>query len=76
MTVRMPVPEADILKRREDIVRAFRTMLPDDCVIDGANAMRPFETDARFGFHHVNAHEDGDDVIVDICTFEDAGITS
>src|SRR5581483_1222217 len=34
----------------------------------------PFETDARFGFHHVNAYEDGDDVIADICTFEDAEI--
>ncbi len=34
----------------------------------------PFETDARFGFHHVNAYEDGDDVVVDICTFDDAEI--
>jgi len=35
---------------------------------------RPFETDARFGVHHVNAYEDGDDVVVDICTFDDAEI--
>jgi carotenoid cleavage dioxygenase-like enzyme len=34
----------------------------------------PFEADARFGFHHVNSYEDGDDVVVDICTFPDAGI--
>jgi carotenoid cleavage dioxygenase-like enzyme len=34
----------------------------------------PFETEARFGFHHVNAYEEGDDVVVDICTFEDAKI--
>jgi beta,beta-carotene 9',10'-dioxygenase len=34
----------------------------------------PFETDARFGFHHVNSYEEGDDVVVDICTFQDAGI--
>ena len=34
----------------------------------------PFETDARFGFHHVNAYEDGDEVVVDICTFDDAEI--
>jgi beta,beta-carotene 9',10'-dioxygenase len=34
----------------------------------------PFETDARFGFHHVNSYEDRDDVVVDICTFPDAGI--
>jgi carotenoid cleavage dioxygenase-like enzyme len=34
----------------------------------------PFEADARFGFHFVNAYEDGDEVIADICTFPDAGI--
>jgi carotenoid cleavage dioxygenase-like enzyme len=34
----------------------------------------PFETDARFGFHFVNAYEDGDEVVADICTFADAGI--
>jgi beta,beta-carotene 9',10'-dioxygenase len=34
----------------------------------------PFEADARFGFHHVNSYEDGDDVVVDICTFSDAQI--
>jgi carotenoid cleavage dioxygenase-like enzyme len=34
----------------------------------------PFETDARFAFHHVNAFEDGDDVVVDLCTFDDAQI--
>jgi beta,beta-carotene 9',10'-dioxygenase len=34
----------------------------------------PFETDARFGFHFVNAYEDGDEVVADICSFADAGI--
>ncbi len=34
----------------------------------------PFETEARFGFHHVNAYDDGDEVVVDISTFPDAGI--
>lgn len=33
-----------------------------------------FETDARFGFHHVNAFEDGDEVVVDLCTVADASI--
>ena len=37
-------------------------------------ARGPFTTDACFGFHHVNAYDDGDDVICDICTFADAGI--
>jgi beta,beta-carotene 9',10'-dioxygenase len=34
----------------------------------------PFETEARFGFHHVNAYDEGDELIVDICTFADATI--
>jgi beta,beta-carotene 9',10'-dioxygenase len=34
----------------------------------------PFEADARFAFHHVNAYEDGDEVVADICTFADATI--
>ena len=33
-----------------------------------------FETDACFAFHHVNAYEDDDEVIVDVCTVPDAGI--
>jgi beta,beta-carotene 9',10'-dioxygenase len=33
-----------------------------------------FETDACFGFHHVNAYENGDEVVVDVCTIPDAGI--
>jgi carotenoid cleavage dioxygenase-like enzyme len=36
--------------------------------------VRAFETDACFAFHHVNAYESGDKVIVDICVFDDAGI--
>jgi beta,beta-carotene 9',10'-dioxygenase len=39
----------------------------------GAHA-GPFETEARFGFHHVNAYEDGDEIVADICTFPDAEI--
>jgi carotenoid cleavage dioxygenase-like enzyme len=34
----------------------------------------PFETEARFGFHHVNAYEEDGDVVADICTYEDASI--
>lgn len=37
-------------------------------------ATGPFECDARFAFHHVNAYEDGDRVVVDLCTYPDAGI--
>jgi beta,beta-carotene 9',10'-dioxygenase len=34
----------------------------------------PFETDPGFAFHHVNSFEENGDVVVDICTYSDAGI--
>ncbi len=34
----------------------------------------PFTAEPRFAFHHVNAYEDGDEVIADVCTFADAGV--
>jgi beta,beta-carotene 9',10'-dioxygenase len=33
-----------------------------------------FQSDACFAFHHVNAYEDGEEVVVDLCAFEDASI--
>jgi beta,beta-carotene 9',10'-dioxygenase len=33
-----------------------------------------FQTDPCFAFHHVNAYENGDEVVVDLCAFEDAGV--
>ena len=33
-----------------------------------------FQTDACFGFHHVNAYEDGGEVVVDLCSYPDASI--
>jgi beta,beta-carotene 9',10'-dioxygenase len=33
-----------------------------------------FETDACFAFHHVNAYEDGGEVVVDLCVVPDARI--
>jgi beta,beta-carotene 9',10'-dioxygenase len=33
-----------------------------------------FRSDACFAFHHVNAYDDGEDVVVDLCVFPDAGI--
>jgi carotenoid cleavage dioxygenase-like enzyme len=40
----------------------------------GGRDLGPFRTDACFAFHHVNAYEDGDQVVVDVCTYPDAGI--
>jgi beta,beta-carotene 9',10'-dioxygenase len=33
-----------------------------------------FRSEACFAFHHVNAYEQGNQVIVDLCAFEDAGV--
>jgi carotenoid cleavage dioxygenase-like enzyme len=33
-----------------------------------------FQTDPCFAFHHVNAYEDGGEVVVDLCAYPDAGI--
>jgi carotenoid cleavage dioxygenase-like enzyme len=37
-------------------------------------AVGGFRSDACFAFHHVNAYEQGDQVIVDLCAYEDAGV--
>jgi carotenoid cleavage dioxygenase-like enzyme len=37
-------------------------------------ATGPFETDPCFAFHHVNAFEDDDKVVVDLCAYPDATI--
>jgi carotenoid cleavage dioxygenase-like enzyme len=41
---------------------------------NGGQVLGPFKTDARFAFHHVNSYEDGDEVVVDLCTFADAQV--
>jgi beta,beta-carotene 9',10'-dioxygenase len=40
----------------------------------GEADLAPLQAEARFGFHHVNSYEDGQDVVVDVCTYPDAGI--
>jgi len=37
-------------------------------------AVGPFQTDACFGFHHVNGFQAGDEVSIDVCTYPDAQI--
>lgn len=41
----------------------------------GGSALGPFETDAWFGFHHINAYEEeGGSVVADVCVYPDSGI--
>jgi carotenoid cleavage dioxygenase-like enzyme len=40
----------------------------------GSGEVFSFETEARFAFHHVNSYEDGQDVVVDVCTYPGAGV--
>ncbi len=37
-------------------------------------ALKGFQSGACFAFHHVNAYEDGGEVVVDMCAYPDAGI--
>ncbi len=47
-------------------------------LIDRASGERAatIEADACFAFHHVNAFERGEEVVVDLCAYPDAGIVS
>ena len=45
MSVRMPEPDAPVLARREQIVRALRRIVPGEGVIASELAMRPYESD-------------------------------
>ena len=40
----------------------------------GGESLGPFQADPRFAFHHVNSYEDGEAVVVDVCTYPDAEI--
>ena len=37
-------------------------------------AVKGFHTEACFAFHHVNAYDDGEQVVVDVCTYPDATV--
>ncbi|HYM46094.1 MAG TPA: carotenoid oxygenase family protein [Solirubrobacteraceae bacterium] len=40
----------------------------------GGKTTAGFQTDACFAFHHVNAYEDGGEVVVDLCAYPDPGV--
>lgn len=42
----------------------------------GDEVVGPIETDPCFAFHHINAYEEGNQVVVDVCAYEDASVIS
>src|SRR5216683_431086 len=53
MPVAMPVPDEGVLKRRREIVRALRTMVPAGSVIDAEREMRPYQSDGLTAYHQL-----------------------
>jgi glycolate oxidase len=53
MSVRMPEADGAVLARREQIVKALRTMVPGEGVIATEREMRPFETDGLTAYHQL-----------------------
>lgn len=45
MSLIMPEPDAGVLARRGEIVRALRAIVPGEGVIEDADALRPYESD-------------------------------
>ncbi|ATE66416.1 FAD-linked oxidase C-terminal domain-containing protein [Rhizorhabdus dicambivorans] len=45
MSLVMPEPDASVLARRADIVRALRSIVPGEAVIDDPDGLRPYESD-------------------------------
>ncbi|HEX2655470.1 MAG TPA: FAD-linked oxidase C-terminal domain-containing protein [Xanthobacteraceae bacterium] len=53
MSVRMPEPEADILSRRDEIVRALRAIVPGEGVIANEREMKPYESDGLTAYRQL-----------------------
>jgi len=53
MSVRMPESDGAVLKRRAEIVKALRTMVPGEGVIATEREMKPFETDGLTAYHQL-----------------------
>lgn len=43
--IAMPLPDADVMSRRDDIAAALRRIIPAASVIDAAPALRAYESD-------------------------------
>ena len=53
MSVKMPEPDAPVLARRDQIVRALRRIVPGEGVIASEVAMRPYESDGLTAYRQL-----------------------
>src|SRR5258707_13051396 len=53
MSVVMPVPDAGVLARREEIVGALRAIVPGEGVIATEREMRPYESDGLTAYRQL-----------------------
>jgi glycolate oxidase len=51
--MRLPDPNADVIARRDEIVAALRRLVPEECLIDGDNAVRVYESDGLTAYRQV-----------------------
>ena len=51
--IAMPAPDADVIARRADIVKALRAIVPGEGVIDTEVEMRAYETDALTAYRQL-----------------------
>jgi glycolate oxidase len=53
MSILFPIPDQDILERRDDIIAGLGKILPADCLVTTLDERRAFETDALTAYRHV-----------------------
>ena len=53
MPVQMPARDEAVLKRRSEIVRALRALVPDEGVISAEREMRPYESDGLTAYRQL-----------------------
>ena len=53
MPVQMPARDEAVLRRRSEIVRALRAIVPDEGVISAEREMRPYESDGLTAYRQL-----------------------
>ncbi len=53
MSILFPLPDQDILDRRDDIIAGLGALLPPDCLVTSEDERRAFETDALTAYRYI-----------------------